>query len=145
MLWRACNSAGETAVPEGGSAARVVATGRGASDPVAGATSARTRGLRGLARRLTPAGDPHSLPVSLFRYVMQFSLPQQAVLMLLTLASLPVYYVSLDLPKQIVDRAIGGAPAEFPKPPALPDSSWGRSARSSIWPFSPGCSCSRCW
>ena len=107
----------ETAVPEGGSAARVVATGRGASDPVAGATSARTRGLRGLARRLTPAGDPHSLPVSLFRYVMQFSLPQQAVLMLLTLASLPVYYVSLDLPKQIVDRAIGGAPAEFPKTP----------------------------
>ena len=115
------------------------------SDPVAGATSARTRGLRGLARRLTPAGDPHSLPVSLFRYVMQFSLPQQAVLMLLTLASLPVYYVSLDLPEQIVDRAIGGAPAEFPKTPALPDRAGvvqpGRVSR----PFSPGCSCSRCW
>jgi ABC-type multidrug transport system fused ATPase/permease subunit len=109
----------ETAVPEGGSAARAAATGRGAREPVAGATSPHPRGLRNLVRRITPASDPHSLPVSLFRYVMQFSLPQQAVLLLLTLASLPVYYVSLDLPKQIVDRAIGGAPAEFPKAPAF--------------------------
>ena len=67
------------------------------------------------ARRFLPTGDPHSLPVALFRYIIQFSLPQQAILVLLTLASLPVYYASLDLPKQIVDRAIGGNPADFPK------------------------------
>ncbi|MGH6906084.1 MAG: ABC transporter transmembrane domain-containing protein, partial [Geminicoccaceae bacterium] len=106
-------------MPEGGSAARVAATGRGAREPVAGATSAHPGGLRNFARRIMPAGDPHSLPVSLFRYVMQFSLPQQAVLLLLTLASLPVYYASLDLPKQIVDRAVGGGPADFPKAPAF--------------------------
>jgi putative ABC transport system ATP-binding protein len=71
--------------------------------------------LRRLVRRFTAAGDPHSLPASVFRYLLQFSLPQQALLLLLTGASLPVYYASLDLPKQIVDRAIGGVPADFPK------------------------------
>jgi putative ABC transport system ATP-binding protein len=68
-----------------------------------------------MVRRIMPTSDPHSLPASVFRYILQFSLPQQAVLLLLTLASLPVYYASLDLPKQIVDRALGGAPADFPK------------------------------
>ena len=71
--------------------------------------------LRSVRAPLLPSGDPHSLPAALFRYIIQFSLPQQAVLVLLTLASLPVYYASLDLPKQIVDRAIGGNPADFPK------------------------------
>ena len=99
------------AVPEGGSEPRQVAAGHNA----AGTTTPHPQPLRTFARRFLPAGDPHSLPVALFRYIIQFSLPQQAMLVLLTLASLPVYYASLDLPKQIVDRAIGGNPAEFPK------------------------------
>jgi putative ABC transport system ATP-binding protein len=68
-----------------------------------------------MAQRLLPKADRHSLPASLLRYILQFSLPQQTLLLLLTVASLPVYYASLDLPKQIVDRAIGGGPADFPK------------------------------
>ncbi len=37
------------------------------------------------------------------------------MLLLLTAASLPVYYASLDLPKQIVDKALGGKPSDFPR------------------------------
>ncbi|MGH6895061.1 MAG: ABC transporter transmembrane domain-containing protein [Geminicoccaceae bacterium] len=62
-----------------------------------------------------PTADRHSLPASAFRYILQFSLPQQMLLLGLSVASLPVYYASLELPKQIVDRALGGAAADFPK------------------------------
>jgi ABC-type multidrug transport system fused ATPase/permease subunit len=96
-----------------------VATGHGGSDPESGADRPRFRRLHAIAQRFLPKADPHSLPVSLLRYILQFSLPQQTLLLLLTLASLPVYYASLDLPKQIVDRAIGGGPADFPKDVAL--------------------------
>jgi hypothetical protein len=105
-------------VPEGGSALRVVATGRGAEGSVP-SPETQPRRLRSWARGLLPSADRHSLAASLLRYVLQFSLPQQMLLILLTVASLPVYYASLDLPKQIVDRAIGGAPTDFPKAVAL--------------------------
>ena len=103
------------AVPEGGSPFDVMATGHGGPEPESGADRYRLRRLRAVAQRFLPKADPHSLPAGLLRYILQFSLPQQTLLLLLTLASLPVYYASLDLPKQIVDRAIGGGPADFPK------------------------------
>jgi putative ABC transport system ATP-binding protein len=124
VVWARRNQAGHGVVPDAGVAPEGGAVPEGGSGPhqaVAGATAADAQTshphrLRTFARRFLPTGDPHSLPVALFRYIIQFSLPQQAILMLLTLASLPVYYASLDLPKQIVDRAIGGKPADFPKP-----------------------------
>ena len=49
---------------------------------------------------------------TIFHYIMRFSLKQQIVLVVTTLASFPFLYYSLDLPKQIVNKAIGGT--EFP-------------------------------
>ena len=123
MLWARRNQAGHRVVPDAGVAPEGEAVTEGGSEPrqvaaahnAAGTTTPQPQPLRTFARRFLPAGDPHSLPVALFRYIIQFSLPQQAILVLLTLASLPVYYASLDLPKQIVDRAIGGNRADFPK------------------------------
>ena len=45
---------------------------------------------------------------SIFGYVWRYSKPQQIVIILLTLASLPFLYVLLDLPKYIVNDAIAG-------------------------------------
>jgi len=47
-----------------------------------------------------------------FQFVFRFSKKEQIVLMVVTLLSLPFYFFSLDLPKQIVDEAIRGT--EFP-------------------------------
>jgi len=43
-----------------------------------------------------------------FQFVFKYSKTQQLVLILITLASLPFYFFSLDIPKQIVDKAIKG-------------------------------------
>ena len=43
-----------------------------------------------------------------FPFVFRYSKQQQLVLLLVTLASIPFYFFSLDLPKQIVDEAIRG-------------------------------------
>ena len=50
---------------------------------------------------------------SIFRFVLRYSTRQQVVILLLTLASFPFLYYSLELPKQIVNDAIGGQ--NFPK------------------------------
>ncbi len=68
---------------------------------------------RWLARFGNRAG--HELPRSAFGFLLQFGLPQQVVLLTLTAASLPIYYASLDLPKQIVDKALGGKAGDFPR------------------------------
>ncbi|MAM78965.1 MAG: ABC transporter ATP-binding protein, partial [Alphaproteobacteria bacterium] len=47
-----------------------------------------------------------------FQFVFKYSKTQQLVLILITLASLPFYFFSLDIPKQIVDKAIKGT--DFP-------------------------------
>ena len=47
-----------------------------------------------------------------FHFVFRFSKKEQIVLMAVTLASLPFYFFSLDLPKQIIDEAIRGT--KFP-------------------------------
>ncbi|MBX2879586.1 MAG: cyclic nucleotide-binding domain-containing protein [Granulosicoccus sp.] len=44
----------------------------------------------------------------LFAYILKYSKSQQAVLTILTIAALPFYYLSLDLPKTIINDAISG-------------------------------------
>lgn len=44
----------------------------------------------------------------LFEYILKYSKPQQIVLISVTCVALPFYYLSLDLPKIIVNEAIGG-------------------------------------
>ncbi len=46
---------------------------------------------------------------SIFRYILKHSYRQQIYLIVLTAASLPLIYVSLEIPKRIINDAIGGA------------------------------------
>ncbi len=50
---------------------------------------------------------------SLFRFIYRFSRKEQLLLLVLTFLSFPFLYYSLDLPKTIINRAIGGR--DFPK------------------------------
>ncbi|MGB0684232.1 MAG: ABC transporter transmembrane domain-containing protein [Magnetovibrionaceae bacterium] len=50
---------------------------------------------------------------SIFRFIFRYSLKGHLVLLGLTAASLPFFYMTLDLPKQIINDAIGGT--EFPR------------------------------
>ena len=47
---------------------------------------------------------------SLFGFVRAYSWPQQLAILALTLTSLPFFYLWVDLPKRIVDDALGGPP-----------------------------------
>jgi putative ABC transport system ATP-binding protein len=49
-----------------------------------------------------------SLEPTVYRFILRHSLKQQILLLILTLVSFPFLYYSLDLPKTIVNRAIGG-------------------------------------
>ena len=59
------------------------------------------------------AEDPNALESTIYRFILRHSLRQQLLLLLLTLVSFPFLYFSLDLPKTIVNRAIGGK--QFPQ------------------------------
>ena len=48
------------------------------------------------------------LEPSVYRFILKHSMKQQILLLLLTLSSFPFLYYSLDLPKTIVNKAIGG-------------------------------------
>jgi putative ABC transport system ATP-binding protein len=61
----------------------------------------------------TEADDPNSLEPTIYHFILKHSLPQQLILLALTLVSFPFLYFSLDLPKTIVNRAIGGK--QFPQ------------------------------
>jgi putative ABC transport system ATP-binding protein len=61
-----------------------------------------------------PSGDPTTLEPSIYRFIIRFSLWQQVFLLFMTLASFPFLYYSLELPKIITNRAIGGH--HFPRP-----------------------------
>ena len=50
---------------------------------------------------------------SIFRFILRFSRKDQILLLILTVVSFPFLYMSLDLPKIIVNQAIGGK--DFPK------------------------------
>jgi putative ABC transport system ATP-binding protein len=56
-----------------------------------------------------------SLEPTVYRFILRHSLKQQIVLLIITLVSFPFLYYSLDLPKTIVNHAIGGKkfPQEF--------------------------------
>ena len=45
---------------------------------------------------------------SLYRYILKLSAVQQCLLLLLVLLSMPVVYITLELPKLIINQAIGG-------------------------------------
>jgi ABC-type multidrug transport system fused ATPase/permease subunit len=60
-----------------------------------------------------PAGDLTTLEPNIYRFILRYSLRQQAILLLLTLASFPFLYYSLELPKTITNRAI--AKHHFPQ------------------------------
>jgi ABC-type multidrug transport system fused ATPase/permease subunit len=68
-----------------------------------------------LARRRR-ARRREAMEPSIFRYILKYSKRQQVFIVLVTLASLPFYYASLDVPKLIVNMALDSAPEEFPLP-----------------------------
>ena len=68
--------------------------------------------------RSDPADAPSSqhgdgIEPSIYRYILKHSMRQQVLLLLLTLASFPFLYYSLDLPKTITNHAINGK--DFPQ------------------------------
>ena len=50
---------------------------------------------------------------SIFRFVLRYSRKEQILLLLFTFSAFPFLYISLDLPKTIINEAIGGK--DFPK------------------------------
>ena len=61
----------------------------------------------------TETNDPNALEPTIYRFILRHSLPQQLLLVALTILSFPFLYYSLDLPKTIINRAIGGK--QFPQ------------------------------
>src|SRR3954468_21935802 len=59
------------------------------------------------------AGEPNALEPTIYRFILRHSLSQQLLLIFFTLISFPFLYFSLDLPKTIINRAIGGK--QFPQ------------------------------
>ncbi|HVC50835.1 MAG TPA: ABC transporter transmembrane domain-containing protein [Stellaceae bacterium] len=55
-----------------------------------------------------PAPEGGDLEPTIYRFILKYSLRQQIMLLLLTLASFPFLYYSLDLPKTIINKAIKG-------------------------------------
>jgi hypothetical protein len=49
------------------------------------------------------------METSIFRFVLRYSKREQILLLLMTLSAFPFLYVSLDLPKTIINEAIGGS------------------------------------
>ncbi len=62
-----------------------------------------------------PAPNPptDALPPTLFAFIRRHSMAQQVIVTLITLVSFPFLYYSFELPKQIINQAIGGK--DFPK------------------------------
>jgi ABC-type multidrug transport system fused ATPase/permease subunit len=50
---------------------------------------------------------------SIFRFVLRYSRKEQILLLLVTFSAFPFLYISLDLPKTIINEAIGGK--DFPQ------------------------------
>jgi putative ABC transport system ATP-binding protein len=66
-----------------------------------------TAGAAGpVAQPAAPIED--SIEPTVYRFILRHSLKQQLMLLVLTLVSFPFLYYSLDLPKTIVNHAIGG-------------------------------------
>jgi putative ABC transport system ATP-binding protein len=66
----------------------------------------------------TWAGRGKAMESGIFGYIQKFSKPQQVLILLLTACSFPFLYLSYQVPKEIIDKAIGGknpGNVEFPK------------------------------
>ena len=77
-------------------------------EPASGAGSPPAGKLRD-----PPAAEPNALEPTIYRFVLKHSVPQQLILLALTLISFPFLYLSLELPKTIINRAIGSK--QFPQ------------------------------
>jgi len=88
------------------------ATDQSATDQPANEPPARgTRLLRpfgALAQRWFAQAASDTLEPTVYRFILRFSLPEQIYLVVATLLSFPFLYLSLDLPKLIINEAIGG-------------------------------------
>ena len=89
----------------------------GRTEEAHGAGRLLPRFLQPRADRAEPQTAPEPPPAhsetgtlepSIYRFILRYSLPQQLFLLALTLASFPFLYYSVDLPKTIVNNAIGG-------------------------------------
>ena len=52
---------------------------------------------------------------NIFSYILEYSAKQQLVVLAMTICSLPFYYVSLELPKRIINQVIDVEPDKFPQ------------------------------
>src|SRR5690606_27326655 len=75
----------------------------------------RRRWGRGVSRSRQIGGNWRNrvMDNSIFRFILRYSARQQVAILLLTLASFPFLYMTLELPKWIVNDAISGT--DFPK------------------------------
>ncbi len=64
--------------------------------------------LASLTRRLLPRAQTDGLEPSVYGFILRYSWREQVYVVLMTLLSFPFLYWSLDLPKQIINRAISG-------------------------------------
>ncbi|HYM73859.1 MAG TPA: ATP-binding cassette domain-containing protein [Stellaceae bacterium] len=92
--------------------AAVAAPVANAADPTPAANAAASPATMELPPKPVPDIE-ESLEPSVYRFILRHSLKQQILLLILTLASFPFLYYSLDLPKTIVNHAIGGK--KFPQ------------------------------
>ena len=45
---------------------------------------------------------------SIYKYILRYSRKEQALILLVTVLSMPLIYYSLEIPKLIINQAIGG-------------------------------------
>jgi putative ABC transport system ATP-binding protein len=64
--------------------------------------------MSSLARRVLPPGTGENLAPTIYGFILRYSWRDQIYVVAMTLASFPLLYWSLDLPKQIINRAISG-------------------------------------
>jgi hypothetical protein len=57
--------------------------------------------------------NPNALEPTIYRFILRRSLPHRLLLLGLTMASFPLLYLPLDLPKIIINRALAGT--NFPQ------------------------------
>jgi len=62
----------------------------------------------GAAGRQEKPGSEAGLPPTIYGFILRYSLRTQLLILALTIISFPFLYYSLDLPKTIINRAIGG-------------------------------------
>ena len=51
---------------------------------------------------------------SIFKFIIRFSMKAQVTVLMITTLSLPFYYLSLEIPKKIINRALGTVEGDTP-------------------------------